>query len=88
MVAEVKVGIKTEIFQFTVNHHELFLSAESRDKARHKRDQILLAMQSGEPIWVQLDPNNTDRTGKLYARRDFGWTIGPKRFRVKARRKG
>ncbi len=87
MTAEVKVGSKTEIFQFTVTNHELFLAEESRDKARHKRDLILFAMQSGGPIWVQLDPNNTNRIGKLYARRDFGWTMGPKRFKVKARRK-
>jgi hypothetical protein len=87
MVAEVKVGAKTEIFEFTVNNHELFLSEESRDKGRRKRDLILFAMQCGDPIWVQLDPKNTSRTGKLYARRDFGWTMGPKRFKVQAKRK-
>lgn len=88
MVAEVKVGTKSEIFQFTVNNDALFLSEEIRDKARHKRDLILLAMQSGDPIWVQLDPHNKSRIGKLWARRDFGWTMGPKRFKVQARRKG
>lgn len=57
-----------------------------REIARRERDRVLLAMNSGEVVWVFSRGLGT-KPEPLYAKRDFGWSATlPKRYKVCAKR--
>ena len=56
----------------------------NRDAARHMRDQILIAMNSGRPVYILTQFG----IEAIYATRDFGWQAKvPTKYKVRARRK-
>jgi hypothetical protein len=56
----------------------------NRDFARHERDQVLIHMNSGLPVYILSEFG----VEALYALRDFAWQgRTPAKYRVKAQRK-
>jgi len=56
----------------------------NREAARHERDQVLMAMNQGRPVYVQTETG----VETIYALRDFGWQQKlPTKYKVRARRK-